>query len=1105
MTRREKSQVSQVDEGKQKSVIRRKLTQRTRPSVSPWSHIIQLGEKLLETDSIAVQHDQIVEAVAHLLSCRADLWLDENLFRLPGRNHAFHFSLQPPNDAMCRAFETGEWVCPSNGETLLVFPVKNHGVVLGVLQVKRPSGFPFRKPEIESLKGVVGHIALSLAFSHRHAVEQWRIEQLTLVRRVSAQIAQVHNLDELTSRITGLIQHTFHYYYVAIFTNEPGQKKLNFRSSAGPIKSRRKKRMSPSLDVFLGEGLIGSVALSGDEAVINDIQSEPRFRFIDSLPETRSEVVLPLKIEERILGVLDVQSDMLNVFHPNDLLVLRALADNIAIAMDGARMYTDLEKAAQQLAIVAEVSDDINSILDLDTLLDKVATLIHDRLGYPYVHLFTVHLNRRQIIYEAGRGERSQASHGYILDLDDVDGIIPRVARNGQTLLANDVRKEPSYRSSPFLPKNTLSEIAVPLIYDNHVLGVLDLQSDKLNAFTKDDQFLFEALAGNIAAAIQNADLYRSELWRRQVTDSLREVAGLLSADIYVDDVLDAILKELEHNLPCDVSAIWFLNGEELSLEHIHGANKLEVEGAARRWPEATEFLNSALTAGQPVIRKPTDPFDPTGLVRGFSADYSSIIAGLRIGERPLGVLTLSHRTGGRYGHESLSMTTTFANYAAVAIENARLYDTAQEQAYASAALLQVAQTVANSSSLDETLESVARIMPILVGVRGCAIYLLESDIFRSAKGYGISDDVGFILLGKDFNPGEFSLLDAVRKHNRMVIGLLGPDCPDNCLDPELAINEAEILNALQIGERMLIGFPLMIKNDFYGVLMVEETSEALRFRQKRMEILNGVAQQVALTIQNEHFQHEMVISERLEQEVQVARQIQKTLLPQKLPEFPGWELAAVWKTARQVGGDYYDVFELPDKRLGLLIADVSDKGVPAALFMALTRTLVRAVVYNTLSPAEVLRRVNALMIPDNQQEMFVTAVYGVLSVESGNFTYANAGHNPPLWACLKEGTIEVLHRTGAALGIIDDFVMEERTIQLKPGNFLLLYTDGLTEAFSPEEELYGEERLRKIVQNSGTDSVQGMLDAIEASVDQFMNSLPAVDDMTILAIHRVD
>jgi serine phosphatase RsbU (regulator of sigma subunit)/putative methionine-R-sulfoxide reductase with GAF domain/anti-sigma regulatory factor (Ser/Thr protein kinase) len=1064
---------------------------------SAWKQIIILGEKVMRATSLAAQRDLIIGTTAQMLSSQADLWLDERLFRLPRLNQTALFPLQPPSGEMMSAFSTGLTASPKGQKTLLALPLKNGDLVMGALQVER-SASPFRKNEIELLDGLAGHISLALVASHRFVIEQWRIEQLTLVRRVSAQIANVFDVDKLTRRVTKLIQRTFHYYYVAIFTLEPGLKTLNFRSSAGPDRSGNKK-----VKAKLGEGFIGSVAQNGKEAVTNDVGSDARYKYIDLLSETKSEAALPLKIEDHILGVLDVQSDQMEAFHPNDLLVLRALADTIAIAINGARLYSELQMHADHLAMVAEVSDDITSTLDLDELLNKVAILIQKHLDFPYVHLYTVHPNRRQIIYEAGSGARSLSLKGSVLDLDNDEGIISWVARNGKTLLVNDVAQEPRYHPSPFPPENTRAEMTIPLVFDLKVIGVLDLQSDRLNAFNEDDRFLCEALADNVAVAIHNADLYRTERWRRQVADSLREVTGLISADIGLEDVLDSVLRELERNLPCDVAAIWLLEGDNLYLAQAHGADIMEIDNAAHRWPEAYGFLTTALAAEQPIVRKPDDPIGPTGTALGFSADYSSIAAGLRAGDRPLGVLTLSHHTAGRYGHEAQAMTATFANYAAVAIENARLYDSAQEQAYASAALLQVAQAVANSNSLDETIGSIVRITPILVGVKACAIYLLEAERFHPTQSYGFSEAAQVTLWNRDFTTGDFPLLDAVCESTQMVVGLLPSEIPEDWLDPELARTEQETFYALQTGDHLLIGFPLMIKNDLFGVMLVEEDSDARRFRQKRVEIVTSIAQQVALSIQNEHLQREMVNRERLEHEVQLARQIQKTFLPEHLPEISGWNLAATWITARQVGGDFYDVFELPGGRMGLFIADVSDKGIPAALFMALTRTLVRAVVYDTPSPADAMRRVNALIIPDNQQGMFVTAVYGVLKLKSGEFTYANAGHNPPIWLCGAKRTMESLRRTGAALGIIEDVPMVDRTITIEPDDFLLLYTDGVTEAFSSSDETYGEERLQQVLEAAEATTARGVLDILEASVREFMGLVPPADDLTMLGIKR--
>ncbi len=1064
-----------------------------------WREIVQAGEEIMRLESLPRRRDLIIETITKLLGGKVELWLDECLFRLPGLTQEPSSSSEPSSESMLRVYKMGTPVIPSGKKTSLTYPLKNGGEVMGVVEVSRPDD-PFRRKEIEILEALAGHISLALVASHRSMIEQWRIEQLTLVRRVSAQIANVLDMNELTRRVTKLIQRTFSYYYVAVFTYQAGEEYLDFSSSAGQARGKGKP-----LKVRLGEGLIGSVAETGKEVITNDVRTEPRFRFVDVLSETQSEAVLPLKIEDQTLGILDIQSNVRGAFHPNDLLVLRALADTISIAINGARLFGELQTRAEHLGMVAEVSKDVTSTLDLDELLRNVANLIQERLGFPYVHLFSVHPNRGQVVYEAGSGAISASLKGYIYNLDDEKSIVAWVARSGSTLLANDVSKEPLYQPSPFPPEDTRSEMTLPLIFNKKVVGVLDLQSDRLNAFSGEDRFLCEALADNVAAAIHNANLYQTERWRRQVADSLREVTGSISADGGVDDVLERVLNELERNLPCDVAAVWLLDGDELYLAQIHGGDRLEVGAALQRWPESVYLLTASLQSDQPVVRKPEDPIGPSGLAGGFSADYSSIAAALRAGDRPLGVITLSHHSSGRYGHEAQAITATFANYAAVAIENARLYDSAQEQAYASAALLQVAQAVANSNNLEETIGTVVRITPILVGVKACVIYLWENEVFHPTQAYGFADEVEEFFTRQHFKKGDFPLLDTVREDARMVVGILDPSCPTDCMDPELALTEEETFYALQTGDHLLIGFPLMIRNDLYGVMVVEEDADTRRFRQKRVEIVNSIAQQVALSIQNENLQRETVNRERLEHEISLARQIQRTFLPDTLPEIPGWELAATWLTARQVGGDFYDVIELPGSKLGLFIADVSDKGIPAAIFMAVTRTLVRAVVYNTPSPAETMRRVNALIIPDNKESMFVTAFYGVLSLDSGEFTYANAGHNPPVWMKGKHRAFEALERTGAALGIIEELEMEERTIKLEIEDFVLLYTDGLTEAFSPEDDLYGEARLRKVLKKMAATSSKGMLSKVEASVNLFMGNLAAADDLTMLAVKRVE
>ena len=269
------------------------------------------------------------------------------------------------------------------------------------------------------------------------------------------------------------------------------------------------------------------------------------------------------------------------------------------------------------------------------------------------------------------------------------------------------------------------------------------------------------------------------------------------------------------------------------------------------------------------------------------------------------------------------------------------------------------------------------------------------------------------------------------------------------------------------------------------------------------MEIIDGIAQQAALAVQSDLLQREMGERERLERELQLAHEIQQTFMPDQPPALSGWELAFAWRAARQVAGDFYDFFELSDGRLGLVIADVADKGMPAALFMALTRTLMRAAALEEASPAAALARVNDLLVPDAQQGMFVTAFYATLSLEAGNLTYANAGHNRPLLWRARGRELERLDQGGMALGVMEGERLEDYAVRLEPGDHLVLYTDGVSEAFSPQGDMYGEERLREAIQAAAAGSAQSMLDAIGSSVVAFTGDVAPSDDRTLVVLRR--
>jgi len=249
--------------------------------------------------------------------------------------------------------------------------------------------------------------------------------------------------------------------------------------------------------------------------------------------------------------------------------------------------------------------------------------------------------------------------------------------------------------------------------------------------------------------------------------------------------------------------------------------------------------------------------------------------------------------------------------------------------------------------------------------------------------------------------------------------------------------------------------------------------------------------------------QIELLEHERISQEMQVASRIQHALLPKELPKIKGWRMAAHYQPARVVGGDFYDFLYFEDGCVGVVIGDVTDKGVPAAMVMTLTRTLLRAIAKEGSSPGEVLSRVNDLLKPDMPQNMFVTCLYAILDPQTGIMRYANAGHPVP-YRRTKQGIAE-LRASGIPLGLLPGISYSEEETSIEAGECIILYTDGLVEAHNAQREMFGFPRLQELIgdkKDDGDSLIDRLLDELHAFTgDQWEQE----DDITLVGIKHLD
>ena len=247
--------------------------------------------------------------------------------------------------------------------------------------------------------------------------------------------------------------------------------------------------------------------------------------------------------------------------------------------------------------------------------------------------------------------------------------------------------------------------------------------------------------------------------------------------------------------------------------------------------------------------------------------------------------------------------------------------------------------------------------------------------------------------------------------------------------------------------------------------------------------------------------QAQLIEKERLERELQVAADIQLSILPDELPQLDEFGFGARILPARQVGGDLYDVFTLKDNRVGVLIGDVADKGVPSALFMARAHAFIMAQADIGLTAGDVLRVVNKHITRLQKSTQFVTVLYGILDLKTRVFSFARAGHEPPL-LLHTDGSVErVPHSTGMALGLWDAITLDERTIELLPGETLLLYTDGMTDCRSPKGEPFGLERIKNILSGFTNLNAQKVCDNLLETLINYQDGSQQDDDVTLVAV----
>jgi sigma-B regulation protein RsbU (phosphoserine phosphatase) len=451
-----------------------------------------------------------------------------------------------------------------------------------------------------------------------------------------------------------------------------------------------------------------------------------------------------------------------------------------------------------------------------------------------------------------------------------------------------------------------------------------------------------------------------------------------------------------------------------------------------------------------------------------------------------IGVIEAINKIDGDFNERDLDTLVGLANQIAVAIENARLYREAKKEATERQLLYEVGKKLSSTLNINEVLKLILDSLRKVVGFDAGAVFLINnekgevstvySEGYEEAHAEFVQLKLGQGLVGWVAKSGESVIVPDVSKDSRYIKAIDG--------------TMSEIVAPIKLDNRVI------------GVLNLE-CRQLSAFDKHSLELIKTFASHAAISIDRANLHGKMLESQRLEEQLSIAREIQLTFIPKKDPSILGYDISGINIPSGEVGGDYFDFIRIIEHQTGIAIADVAGKGIPASLIMAAFRASLIAEIRNNYAIRMICKKVNSLIYESVERENYVTAVYGVLDSKNDILTFSNCGHNRPIFL-RNDGRVEYLTEGGPALGVVPDSDYEERPVYLRSGDLILFYTDGVTEAYNDNNEEFGINRLIETLRMYRKLRSPEILQRVNERVREFASESHIFDDLTMIALKKL-
>jgi GAF domain-containing protein/HAMP domain-containing protein/anti-sigma regulatory factor (Ser/Thr protein kinase) len=752
-------------------------------------------------------------------------------------------------------------VTESGFRAVAVVPLASRNRIWGSLFATTRTAKEFSEQDVDLLSHIADQIAVAIENATLFETEQRRAEQFRVISEVGGHITSILDVDELLREIVRLLKTAFGYYQVTVGLIEGDQ--VVFR--AGVKAELNDSQFVPPPTKVGGEGITAWVAATGRPLLAPDVPKEPRFLFYSASPETRSELAVPIRTKEVIIGVLNVESDQVNAFDESDLTLLQSLANQAAIAIENARLYEDVKSRLAQVTALQETTKAVASTLELDRLLNLIteeATALLQADG-GLLNLVNWEAKEDEVVASTGAVAFSLGYRG------PLEGSLSGwVSLHDQPVVSGQLQEDPKVDQQALswtherTKRQLRSAAAAPLSIKNRVVGTL-MVVDKRGGdaeFDQTDLDLLVALANQAAVAIENANLFDAVKRRAEQFRVLSEVGARITSLLEVDELLRETVRLVNQVLGYYLVGIGLIEGDELVVKAGAGPRWTDRGFQPPRFPVGEGISGWVAQTGEPLLA-PDVSREPRFLRLADSTETRSELAvPLKAKSQVIGVLDVQSDQLNAFDESDLVVLQSLANLTSIALEEARLFDAEQRRAEQFRVISEVGASITSILTVDELLQEIVRLVKTSLGYYHTAIGLVDGDELVMKTGVGAHWE------DRQFEP------------SRLQVGGEGitawvASSGEPLLVPDVTKDSRYLLLPGSEEIRAEVAVPLQTSTGVIGVLDVQ--SDRLHsLDESDLAVLKSVAHQAAIAIENARLYEQAQQAAALEERSRLARDL---------------------------------------------------------------------------------------------------------------------------------------------------------------------------------------------------------------------------------------